>query len=317
MTQKTNTTEGRINAVDFFCGIGGFSVAVRGSNVRVIAAIDQSQVALEVYRLNFPHHRVYQWNLETVKPEKIATLGAPFWWLSPPCQPYTVRGRGRDIDDPRARSLIHILEILDQMAPSLTPEYFALENVGGFLHSQMRKIMIEVFSLKGYSYIEHLLCPTQLGIPMRRPRYYFLATKKELKPLHFEPLEEKKTLSKYLNGITPSDLSPLLLEDEKLKRFGKGFHIVSPVDPETYVTCFTGGYGKSLMHSGSYLKCNQGVRRFSPDEIARLMGFPGDFRFPENMSIRKKWRLLGNSLSVNAVRKVLETFSVIKWDDPY
>ena len=36
--------------------------------------------------------------------EELAAFGADLWWLSPPCQPYSVRGRGRDLDDPRART---------------------------------------------------------------------------------------------------------------------------------------------------------------------------------------------------------------------
>jgi site-specific DNA-cytosine methylase len=50
------------------------------------------------------------------------------------------------------------------------------------------------------------------------------------------------------------------------------------------------------------------VRRFAPEEIARLLHFPEAFRFPDRMTLRKKWHLVGNSLSVAAVRKVLEAF---------
>ncbi|MCX7817204.1 MAG: DNA cytosine methyltransferase [Syntrophales bacterium] len=317
MDQKKKTIKGEINAVDFFCGIGGFSIAVRGTNVRIVAAIDQSHVALDVYRLNFPNHVIYQWNLETVKAEKIAKLGASMWWLSPPCQPYTVRGRGRDVNDPRARSLLRILEIVDQMEPALRPVYFALENVEGFASSRMHEVLLDVFNRRGYRYCEYLLCPTHLGIPMRRPRYYFVASQKELNSLNLEHYTNKKPLINFINGSPSSYEDSLILGKDIIERFGKGFHVVSPLDPDAYVTCFTGGYGKSLMHSGSYLKCPHGIRRFSPDEIARLMGFPPDFRFPEGMTTRVKWRLLGNSLSIDAVRKVLETFPAIQWDEVY
>ena len=87
--------------------------------------------------------------------------------------------------------------------------------------------------------------------------------------------------------------------------FGNGFRILDRSDPEAYTTCFTAGYGKSLMHSGSYLRCGTGIRRFAPQEIARLLHFPAPFRFPEAMPLRKRWHLLGNSLSVAAVREVL------------
>jgi site-specific DNA-cytosine methylase len=62
------------------------------------------------------------------------------------------------------------------------------------------------------------------------------------------------------------------------------------------------------MHAGSYLRCGEGARRFSPVEIARLLNFPPEFRFPAALSLRKRWHLLGNSLSVAAVREVLRPF---------
>jgi hypothetical protein len=50
------------------------------------------------------------------------------------------------------------------------------------------------------------------------------------------------------------------------------------------------------------------VRRFSPDEIARFLHFPREFRFPEDMTLGRQWRLVGNSLSIVAVREVLRLF---------
>jgi DNA (cytosine-5)-methyltransferase 1/tRNA (cytosine38-C5)-methyltransferase len=62
------------------------------------------------------------------------------------------------------------------------------------------------------------------------------------------------------------------------------------------------------MNAGSYLTCGSRVRRFTPEEIIRLLHFPEGFCFPEGMSLRRKWGLAGNSLSVVAVREVLTAF---------
>jgi site-specific DNA-cytosine methylase len=50
--------------------------------------------------------------------------------------------------------------------------------------------------------------------------------------------------------------------------------------------------------SGSFLMTERGVRRFSPSEVARLLGLPEAFRFPEALSLEARYRLLGNSLSI-------------------
>ena len=76
--------------------------------------------------------------------------------------------------------------------------------------------------------------------------------------------------------------------------------------PAACATCFAASYGKTLMHSGAYLRCQQGVRHFSPGEIARLLGLPASFSFPPGLPLRRQWHQLGNSLSVDAVRAVLD-----------
>ncbi|MGB7492357.1 MAG: DNA cytosine methyltransferase, partial [Thermoanaerobaculia bacterium] len=53
------------------------------------------------------------------------------------------------------------------------------------------------------------------------------------------------------------------------------------------------------------LRTASGLRRFSPMENLRLLGFPPDFRLPPTLSVQVAWRLVGNSLSVPAVRCVL------------
>ena len=297
-----------IRALELFCGIGGFAAAAAGTKLRVAGAIDQSPAALEVYRLNFPGHDAWQLNLENVTADELAVFGADFWWLSPPCQPYTVRGAGRDIEDPRALSFRRILDVMARMKENNLPSHLALENVEGFTRSETRKRLVDLLSRREYEIQECMLCPTELGVPMRRPRYYLMASRLRLDP----PVvvdAQLRPLGDYLdegneNGI-PEELH---IAGDVLARFGKGFRIVDPKDPQAYTTCFTSGYGRSLMHAGSYLQCAGGVRRFAPEEIARLLHFPDGFRFPGRMTLRKKWHLVGNSLSVTAVRKVIEAF---------
>jgi site-specific DNA-cytosine methylase len=295
-----------LNALELFCGIGGFAAAVAGTNVRVVGALDQSPAALEVYRLNFPTHDARPADLERITATELASFGADLWWLSPPCQPYSVRGRRQDLADLRARSLLRILEVLPEISAERLPQHLALENVAGFAGSAAQERLAGFLADRGYQFRERLLCPTELGVPSRRPRYYLLASRAGLAPdappLAHPPLR----LGDYLDPLPDcAVLDELQVPAAVLARFGPGFRILDPADPEAYTTCFTAGYGKSLMHAGSYLRCGEGARRFSPAEIARLLHFPPEFRFPATMPLRKRWHLLGNSLSVAAVQEVL------------
>ena len=100
--------------------------------------------------------------------------------------------------------------------------------------------------------------------------------------------------------------------------------IATPNDSLTY--CFTKGYGKRYDHStGScYLPPLYGVdsvidrdnllqykdrlRRFHPDELLLLFGFPLEYRWPsldEEVTLSACYGCIGNSISVHVVREVM------------
>lgn len=298
-----------LQAVELFCGIGGFAAAVSGGDVRVSGALDQDPAALSCYRLNFPEHPVRQVDLERISAWALTARDAHLWWLSPPCQPYCERGARRDLDDYRAKSLIHLMKILARIPEANLPRHLAVENVAGFVGSQAHGRIVNLLTERGYHLRERLLCPTERGVPSRRPRYYLTASRSPLAPeqpvnrIPFSPL------SSYLDqALTRTAPDELLVPEESIDRFGSGLRILDPDDPAAITTCFTSGYGRSLSNAGSYLKCGIRVRRFTPVEIVRLLHFPEDFRFPEGMTLRRKWGLAGNSLSVVAVREVLTAF---------
>lgn len=300
-------------ALELFCGIGGFAAAIANSNIQIVDALDQSPAALDVYRLNFPKHAVCRTDLEKITAGKLAGYDADLWWLSPPCQPYSVRGRQRDLADPRAQSLARILAVFPAIPPERLPQYLALENVAGFACSQARQQLVELLSARHYEIRERLLCPTELGVPSRRPRYYLVAARQGLAPAR-PVVCRPRPLAGFLDPCFDDALSfGLLVPEDAVSKFGQGLRILDPQDPAAYATCFTAGYGKSLMHAGSYLRCRDGVRRFAPREIAGLLGFPQGFRFTEPLSLRKRWQLLGNSLSVFAVREVLRDLPLPLW----
>ena len=86
-----------MRVVELFAGIGGCSAALP-PDCDVVQAVDQSPYAHAVYSHNFAH-RYDTFNLAGLRPGQLEE--ADLWWMSPPCQPFTVRGRQRDLDDPR------------------------------------------------------------------------------------------------------------------------------------------------------------------------------------------------------------------------
>ena len=160
--------------LELFCGIGGVAQACRqlpGTN-SVVAAIDINQQALEVYKANFASP-TYAMEIASIRPETLADFAANLWWMSPPCQPFTRRGRQRDLDDPRTAPLTHLVNAIAQVKP----QYVAIENVVGFESSKAFEFVRKTLVESGYLVTSLQLCGTQFGIPNLRPRFFVMASR--------------------------------------------------------------------------------------------------------------------------------------------
>jgi len=258
-----------------------------------VTAIDQHQLGLSVYRDNWPHP-IKVMNLVGARKDRLPE--ADLWWMSPPCQPYTIRGAHRDLDDRRAESFKAVVAAIGECRPS----FLALENVPPFAESRAHDLIVGTLIDLGYEVKERMLCPTEFGIPAQRNRFYLVAGR-GLKPFR-DPQSESRTLADYLDD----DASPALDVEEELKaRFGHAFHVVNREDPDAVAACFTSAYGNSPVYAGSYLRDGDRLRRFSPRELLRFLGFAESFKLPADLPLRKGWSLVGNSLSVPAVRSML------------
>ncbi len=303
--------------LELYCGIGGCAAAVEGL-ATVSAALDVNTVALGVYRHNFAHP-VAACALESLRADDPRLQGADVWWMSPPCQPYTRRGKGRDLDDPRSRSFLHVLELVDKLRPTA----LALENVPEMRGSQGHAKLREVLDRAGYEVVERVLCPTELGVPNRRRRFYLVASCDGLTGWASASRGSVAVVAGAdLQSATPSPWPPLTtfldaddppelhVVPELLARYEHAVDVVDADDPSAVAATFTSAYGRSPVRAGSYLRRNGIVRRFSPTEILRLLGFPASYRLPLDLPRANAWRLLGNSLSVLAVREIVSALAI-------
>nr|XP_048317008.1 tRNA (cytosine(38)-C(5))-methyltransferase isoform X4 [Myodes glareolus] len=129
--------------------------------------------------------------------------------------------------------------------------------------------------------------------------------------------------------LEDDDPSQYLLPPKLLLRYALLLDIVRPTSRRSM--CFTKGYGSYIEGTGSVLQTAEDVqienvfkslnnlppeekiaklstlklRYFTPREIANLQGFPPEFEFPEKITVKQRYRLLGNSLNVHVVAKLL------------
>lgn len=177
-----------LRAVEFYSGIGGWAYAAAeaaadlGLQIQVVAAFDVSTTCNGIYEANFGL-RPSQRPIERLTAHDLDALRADLWLMSPPCQPHTrqrnnrgCEGGGRDCEDPRAASFLHLCELL----PVLTspPCLLALENVVGFSTSSCASHWRAALRAAGFEPPhEWHLTPTMVGVPNERPRYYAAAVR--------------------------------------------------------------------------------------------------------------------------------------------
>jgi site-specific DNA-cytosine methylase len=275
-----------MKALELFSGLGGWRLAL-GNKGRVAAAYDVSEAANATYALNHgqpPKAR----ELATVPPAELASHGADTWLLSPPCQPFCRMGNRHGLADRRCRALRHLMDLFGD-AP---PERLVLENVEGFLGSDAHELLTDRLRAHGLHCLDLRACPSRFGLPNQRPRVFIVASRQ---PLAARPLPDlpPRPLADFLDA---EEDEALYLRPEVLARHRHGMDFVTEEDRRS--TCFIGGYGQRFVGSGSFLKTARGVRRFSPSEVARLLGLPAGFRFPAELSLEARYRLLGNGLSI-------------------
>ncbi len=284
-----------MRVLELYCGIGG-AATVLGAWGRIVQAIDINLRALEVYRHNLQHPIVAR-TLESLSVAELASYSADFWWMSPPCQPYTERGNQRDDADPRSQSLLHLIDAIAQ----IKPPYVAMENVPPFAASRCHARLIDCLTRQGYCIDESVICPSELGYPNLRRRYYLVASQFEIGPRP-QRNEPQQPLHAFIDHNLDGEFD---VDTSLINQYASAIHTVSAADTHALTACFTSAYGRSVVRSGSYLQIEDRVRRFSPLEVARLLGFPRDFAFPPQLSRDCCWRLIGNSLSLPAVRHAL------------
>ncbi|KAJ3500737.1 hypothetical protein NLJ89_g9659 [Agrocybe chaxingu] len=226
------------------------------------------------------------------------------------------------------------------------PDRLLIENVAGFEASSTRGNLVSTLRSIGYTTVELLLTPLQFGIPNSRLRYYLLAKKSPLsfaETQHDEHSQasDPRMVNMIKEYLDPSDVSEsYAIPDKVLKKWGRLFDIVKPSFRRT--CCFTRGYTQMVERAGSILQENEDLdtaatfdafleasnsgepdavnilrplclRYFSPSELLRIFAFDSPtflgqstFIWPETISTKSKYKLIGNSVNVHVVQQLIE-----------
>lgn len=301
------------------------------------AAADINTIANDVYKHNHPGINVLNNNIQKFTPEFINALNVNTILMSPPCQPFTRVGNQKDMDDRRSDPFVHICQILPELS---CIDWILMENVKGFETSRARDMFIQALNQSGLHYQEFILSPTQLGIPNSRHRYYCLARRS--KPFGFAregiltafpaANTEVPQIQQISQFISSNNENTTPIPEKVLQKYFRVLDIAYPDSVNSM--CFTKAYTHYAEGTGSVFCpfgkdavdkcCSQlqllldekksidllkrlQLRYFTPSEVTRLMCFnESKFSFPDKISYKSRYRLLGNSVNVLVVSELIK-----------
>lgn len=190
----------KLNALDLFCGAGGFSIGMENAGFNVIASIEFNPKIAETYKYNNLNTvlivddirnvksceddnevnctgKVHEYsNIKQIFNEKNVECDIIFG--GPPCQGFSMAGR-------RIRSNFMFLEDernylfkeFIRMVRYLKPKVFVIENVPGILNyndGSVKNEIYETFNELGYNIHAEVLCAADYGVPQLRNRAIFI-----------------------------------------------------------------------------------------------------------------------------------------------
>lgn len=159
-----------MKTVDLFAGCGGLSMGLGLAGHDVVAAMDNWDPAIAVYRANFEHEMLKQ-DLSDVASSVKAVKGFKPELVTggPPCQDFSSAGLQNHLGA-RADLTYNFADIVC----SVLPKYFIMENVERIRKSHVLPEVIDQFSKAGYGLTAVILNASYCGAPQARLRFFLI-----------------------------------------------------------------------------------------------------------------------------------------------
>lgn len=166
---SANRDTRQITAVDLFCGCGGMSLGFKNAGFELLAAYDNWQPAVDVYRRNF-QSPVYQRDLSDVSVvDEIVSLTPDAIIGGPPCQDFSQAGK-RTENGGRAILTVRYGEIIAHCKPRL----IVMENVPRVRTSNAMAQIRGMLKECGYGLTGRVLDASRCGVPQARKRFFLV-----------------------------------------------------------------------------------------------------------------------------------------------
>lgn len=256
-----------------------------------------------------------------------------------PCQAFSLAGWKNGLNDDRGQLTLKYIDILNaidkkRLASNISRAVFMWENVEGVLKDKTNAFGFFLAGLlnldepivfpkwpnagcifgKDRNIAWRVLDAKYFGVPQQRKRLYVVGGGKDFNP--FSVLFELgDNLQDPLHSNPKKETGPSLFDDfgEEERSLSEtiGGHEIEVF--RQYSDCLYAAYGtkwngNAASFNGSLFVCQDGrVRRLTPKECERLMGFPDDYtNISPSIRVTNRYQAIGNSWAVPVVSWVMD-----------
>ncbi len=246
-----------------------------------------------------------------------------------PCQSFSMMGYQRGLEDARGTLFYEYARLVKE----INPKVFIYENVQGLLkhdHGKTWKVINGIFDSLGYFYHYDILNSKDYGIPQNRNRLFVVGFKEEDCLNRFEFPQPKQLNYKMQDFLIENcdegyfsyenlkshpgivDKKYFLSEKVKLHVMSKGTknYVTNPkTDLEIARPLLATMHKMHRAGVDNYVTINGNLRRLTPRECLRLMGFGDGFK--QVVSDTQMYKQAGNSIVsdifVNLIPNIIKT----------
>lgn len=320
-----------MKVISLFSGCGGLDLGFERAGFEIPVANEFDKTIWATFKANHPATKLIEDDIRNIKEEDFPSdvdgiIGGP------PCQSWSEAGSLRGIDDERGQLFYDYIRILKKVQP----KFFLAENVSGMLasrHDAAVKNIIAMFEECGYNVSVTMVNAKDYGVAEERKRVFYIGFRKDIEIDFVFP---KGSTADNEKKITLRDII-WDLQDTAVPAAPKNYANPEAINNNEY---FTGAYSTIFMSrnrvknwdeqaftvqaSGRQCQLHPQApkmvkfdkndcrfvegkehlyRRMTVREVARVQGFPDDFRFIYD-KVDNAYKMIGNAVPVNLAYEI-------------
>lgn len=324
-----------MNVISLFSGCGGLDLGFERAGFEVSVANEFDATIYETFKVNHPHTHLIEGDVRNVTKEDIE----PF--LSgevdgiiggPPCQSWSEAGALRGIEDARGQLFFDYIRILKEFRP----KFFLAENVSGMLanrHSEAVQNILKLLEDAGYDVTLTLVNAKDYGVAEERKRVFYIGLRKDLNISFVFPkgstedddkkitlrdtiwdLQETAVPSAAKNHHNPDAInnneyftgtfSPIFMSRNRVKDWDEQAFTVQASGRQCQLHPQAPKMEKFDKDDCRFAAGSEHLyRRMTIREVARVQGFPDDFKFIYE-DTNDAYKMIGNAVPVNLAYEI-------------